>query len=514
MSSLESLPNELLDYILADVGFRDAINLAMTSKRLRAVALPVAYHSIFLEWRNVTDTQPVLKAPPDHKLLRTLLEKPEYVRLVKNLEFRATDCMIYQDLEGDPTLKDVRIPSSRTLIVDKERVLFENHFHSLLLDDAEELENALATVEYDLSVFRMLIIATCTNLEFLSITVDFFIQYDWFLVLMIQGLTVATSTTNPSWFNHLSCLRITGQIEGDIWVYNFGLEPGWLSTFYLPALETLELTMFVDQDAEGTLRRNEEIIGEPPSRWPFCQPPNAGKLTTLRLIRCSLTLDTLQLLLKQTPNLHTFEYDRLQHQAYFDIDLAGIGDALQSVRATLKHLKINYEVCQLTEQDIPPQDDDYDFRGSVGPLRNFLALVSVSVSLAVLFGSNDIIRGDVPKLSDFLPPRLQNLTITDDLYMYNTLQQSFEDGNAMRILRLYLAGEKPRAAESGATAWVADRAPEWKVATPDLREFEYDLRKHGHRSLGYWQEEQNREELRRVCEDQGIECRVRYLQDE
>jgi hypothetical protein len=76
--------------------------------------------------------------------------------------------------------------------------------------------------------------------------------------------------------------------------------------------------------------------------------------------------------------------------------------------------------------------------GSLSPLRDFPVLSKLVVSLPVLFGTDDINVGRRPSLSAYLPPALEHLTITDDLYRYSESQEYFEDENAMAFFRSYL----------------------------------------------------------------------------
>jgi hypothetical protein len=91
-----------------------------------------------------------------------------------------------------------------------------------------------------------------------------------------------------------------------------------------------------------------------------------------------------------------------------------------------------------------------------------------------------------------LPPALESLTITHDLYDDDTFQEeSFEDVDAMALFRAYLSGEKlgPHWMESSSDSYVrgldnwslgwVQGEPEWKVKTPELRSFTYDLRRGG-----------------------------------
>jgi hypothetical protein len=97
---------------------------------------------------------------------------------------------------------------------------------------------------------------------------------------------------------------------------------------------------------------------------------------------------------------------------------------------------------------------------------------------------------------------------------------SFEDVDAMALFRACLSGEKlgphwmdsssdsyVRGLDNWSLGWVQGE-PEWKVKTPGLRSFTYDLRKRGKMTRGYWERVEVREQLLTVCETQGIRGEV------
>ncbi|KAG9186138.1 hypothetical protein G6011_02694 [Alternaria panax] len=101
MASITELPEELLENILIGLESYDAINLAQTCKTLYAVALPAAYHTITLIWDNTAEDETcgIMEASPKGPKIqsptRTLTKKPDYVKLIKHLEFRAKGCIEY-----------------------------------------------------------------------------------------------------------------------------------------------------------------------------------------------------------------------------------------------------------------------------------------------------------------------------------------------------------------------------------------------------------------------------------
>lgn len=525
MALLQFLPNELVDIILTHLESCDASSLSLTCKDVHAAASPAAYQSIILEWRSAAREKGGLpKVPQIHALLRTLIRKPEYIKRIKKLVLQATDLCFYQD-NGSVLWN---MPSGNFKIENEEIKMFEGVIDRLQVSEPGFWKSVIRQKD-DFTVYQMLVVRLCTHLESLSVAIDFEMQTGWFATLVEEAIATVTASANdsPSWYNKLSDVHITGDVKGYIWGQEFLLlKRTSMLLFYLPNLETLELTAFVDPEENTGLNWKDA----PPPQWPLRQYPNAEKLTALRLVRSSINPGTIELLLLQTPNLTTLEYDAFSG---FDIplDLSGVRDALRHVRNTLTNLVIRYEMYQ-EDEDFHPQSLNQVTVGSLGPLRDFPALTSLSVSLAVLFGSDTVTMGQTPKLADVLPPRLQRLTITDDLWMFNDFQQYFEDVDAMNIFRVYMAGQTVAGNWRGTAGyrrggdnwtqglqysnivWKAVGEPAWKVATPELKRFVYDLRTWGHMSFGYWNDPRSREELIGVCQAQGIECEVLFEEDD
>jgi hypothetical protein len=120
-----------------------------------------------------------------------------------------------------------------------------------------------------------------------------------------------------------------------------------------------------------------------------------------------------------------------------------------------------------------------------------------------------------------LPPNLQSLTITDDLWMFQDFENAFVDVDAMATFRRFLTGEMlpPEWEEeefgedwrgrNAALNWAPGRGGgEWKVATPKLKKFVYDLRKRGYLSDEYWNKGKIRRQFRNMCKEQGLEGEV------
>lgn len=520
MTSITELPAELLDFILADLGSRDNINLAQTCKTLHAVALPAAYNTITLTWDNTYSKETprgpqrgmhrrTEKAPKIQSLIRTLTEKPEYIRLVKKLELCAKGCVEYSYLDvAGAIFPDFEYDAS-----DKEweNEMFKAHvkeegFQTWGRGWKQEAQHMLLT----------LLIGTCqAHLESLTIGWEFFLNNRWFPAMMKYAIlknaaATEASVRQPAWFAKLKTVCVTlEETEGAAatWEGSFWSEQETLlHFFYLPAIESLDIITCSlrggDEDDYGGLwDEGDGVDGS--FEWPLETPPLSQTLRTLRLTPSSMDPLTIQYLLRQTPNVKVFHYDCCLHPEHPPLRLSILKDVLRHIRGTLTDLTVRYKHYNNDGAGDPPTDAAEPVREGLGPLHDFPFLTTLTTSFPVLFGMNN-----TPKLAEHLPPTLQTLTITNDLSAYEALEMRFEDLNAMAIFRQYLAGEILASGvlishEGVSCKWAQDRGPEWKAATPRLRKLRYDV---GTRLFtGYWLGDEPREQLLGLCKMQGIE---------
>jgi hypothetical protein len=518
MASLQTLPTELLEYILEDLSSLDTVNLAKTCKALHAVTLPTAYHTIALEWRrSVTHGVDGDYAPKIQSLLHALVKNPAYAKLVKRLELRATGCLEYsfEDVCG------LEFPDSGLVVSQREET------NDLYVAWAEQLGwGNVWTDDKKLHMVMALLIGTCVQLEEVTLSVDFLMRNEWFPVMLRYGVGEGADGSRP--FGKLKKVRVTTEFqdEAELWGPDFvRVQSVLLRLFFLPGVESLEIAALADlRDENGKVEWLDEDADEEfwPA-WPVERRPMAQSLTTLKLVRSSVDPLTIKCFLQQTPHVRAFEFDCFMYPGHVPLDLDGLREALLYIRSTLTSLTVRYELYHNDGMNVIAQDTFSAVTGSLGPLHDFPVLSTLVVSLPVLFGTDDIDMGRQPNLSAYLPSALEYLTITDDLYRYGAFQDYFEDENAMAFFRAYLSGEKigPEWRSSrqsylwgednwyqgkcyGDIDWVQDREPEWKLKTPGLRSFTYDLEKRGEQTYGYWDRVKARKQLIRVCEGQGI----------
>lgn len=185
------------------------------------------------------------------------------------------------------------------------------------------------------------------------------------------------------------------------------------------------------------------------------------------------------------------------------------------MRPTLAHLIVRFDGY---DNDMI-EDNLNGCTGSLGSLSNFTALVTLEVSIALLFGQTRLSTSQKPSLAEILPPRLRQLTINDDRWDHSVLLHT-EGPLTMAVFKDFFAGERltddwTEDTELEDTKWVKFGDPPWRTATPEFQEFVLDTRIQGRASYGYWYEKGPKEDLQSMCAGEGIKCSVlRAYEDE
>ena len=525
MASLISLPNELKDFIFEHLSCADFVSLSSTCRDLHAIALPLAYRHLSLTWVNANVE--AARTPKLPSLLRTLIQRPDYAKLITHLAFGAERCIFFEDYNEFQSYGDLKVsvPGSEVALNEEGEALLRRALTEMGLSGDKSWTDAVVGHQQFFVVLAM-VVACCAKLESLVLSVAFLLQNDWFEESIEKG--VAGGSGLSTWTANLKHLRITCNTNGYEWTpgcMQVSLQKAFLYPFYLPKLETLEIERFEGSYDPVDWQIDHEDYATP--FWPVSptSPPVAGHLTTLRLLRSSASSEALELLLKQTPNLRIFELDivadtPLTHELV-PFDFNALKASLDRLQTTLTHLKIRFEK-YLGCADYEYTLDEWAI-GALGSFRKYPALTHLEVSLHVLFDLQPDMYEHLPSLAAVLPPNLHSLTITDDLWMMAEYQEAFEDIEAMAIFRRYLTGEQlphdwqDRKDSFGfdirrrflAVTWVPGATEgEWKTATPRLKRFVYDLRKKGYLSREYWNKGMIRRQFRMMCREQGLEGEV------
>ncbi|KAH7091312.1 hypothetical protein FB567DRAFT_589206 [Paraphoma chrysanthemicola] len=510
---LPLLPTELKSLIFAHLSSKSLLALSSTCRDLHAVALPLAYAHVTLMWDDSPSQR--ANAPRLNLFLRTLIGNPHVARAIKRLDLRAKQCM-YSDDDGRFL---VTIPGLEACAPSAaELTSFHAAIHDLGMQGVPNWDEDSEDPRGAFFLMLVLILAHCSRLEELEMSVVFVAPntwHEWFEDLVYFSIH---NGGQAQWMSNLKKFTLRCDTSAE----NEAKRPGFMQidkrplwAFYLPAVEEVVLEHFEDPVSSDEMLRHEESPEAEDWRvhwWPWaCQPmctyppktyphsstlaPSCSYLTTLRLKRCSAEARTLELLLRYTPVLKVLELDLFRHPYENEFDLNVLRQALGHVAQTLERLTVRYEVFPETEYGEIVSDMVRVTTGRLCPLTPFAQLTDLEISLHTLFGSDDSLNNTFFPLAAVLPPKLQELVVTDDLYGFSDWQQYFEDGDAMAMFRRYLEGG-------------GDGEGEWRVATPELRRFVYDLRERGEYSVRYWDREERREELMAMCKGQGLEGEV------
>jgi hypothetical protein len=452
MASLLALPNELKNLILADLTTPDLLYLAATCKQFNGLARPLAYRHLTVNWRNV-DAEKIYA--PDLATLNRILDRDPSLDLsIKYLTFSTEGCI---DTENE----DIHI--------------FGNGYRR------DGTPNDI------LELGRL--ITRCNNLESLDISVALLIENKVFFSEKVVDVR-DTDNSDCAWMRNLKAIRMKFEnFVKDDWspdVYSLGRAHTCL--FYFPRIEVIDLAYWDPCDNYDAY--NDVDIEVDENFWPLDKPPIAQHLTTLKLGFSPASAAVFEFVLRQTPNLQVFEVELFQPAASLEYRLNRLKNGLDYVKKTLTHIRIRFDV-------LPEYEGEFDLdtrefvdviAGCLGSFKDYDKLTYLETSLHLLFGSDDSKISEFFPLADMLPPNLEELIITDDLYDFNGFQQCFEDVNAMAIFRTYLE--------------------DWRCVTPQLKRFTYDLRERGEYTVAFWDQSKNRNALRRMCRESGVEGKV------
>lgn len=227
------------------------------------------------------------------------------------------------------------------------------------------------------------------------------------------ALSAPEGTTRPSSFPKLAKFTVSALdpvLEPKAYLPTEAL----LLSFYLPEAKTLSFntapckTWLEPYDPAST--------GYERLKWPLGDPPLAASLTTLRLDSYTpVPADSIEALLRQTPNLQSLICNCRLLSSSPPHDLSALRQGLHQLRGTLTRLvfsfKIFFDKVPVTAVPVPvtPAQVTWD---SLGPLGGLTSLEDLEISLAGLFGK--VTPDNAPPLACLLPRGLKRLVIIDE----------------------------------------------------------------------------------------------------
>lgn len=184
--------------------------------------------------------------------------------------------------------------------------------------------------------------------------------------------------------------------EMDYYVYPSSLLP----LFGLPSIRRIEAHR-VDDGGES-IKVSPIVISQ--------------TLKELRLVRCQLTEESLDLVLDAGPNLTTLHCDLVLDAEHVSgwFDLGKVRASLDGLEGSLEDLSLALNLWSSTAIDCG-ETGPWGIRGSLGSLRDFGRLTRLCVSLPVLLGWR--VEGS-GKLADVLPAGIRSLTITNEMFFW------------------------------------------------------------------------------------------------
>ncbi|KPM43773.1 hypothetical protein AK830_g2802 [Neonectria ditissima] len=433
VSPLVSSPTDVLHQIITYLPRRTLYNLCLASTALRSVAEPFLYSSIQWTW---TESQ----TPPILSLLRSILRRPELATFTQHFALKGAA------YEYD--LDQIRGESPKISPADDDLDAIIQCMQRIDVPYRDLWMEEICTGTMD--AFVALLLSRLPRLRSLYLGENSTKESCLVGMMFASALCDKSSNSLPS-YEYLKGVETAHLPPGvnirartdfedreDVlpflllpWVYSPSMDV--LSLFYLPSVE--RITAVVDNTATFA--------------WPAKHPPSPLRLTALNL--SVIREANLGQVLSTTAHLQKLEWNWFYVADLEDsfltetIDLDQTAAAFSHVRNTLTDLTIS---ARSGSRRARPDFLPLRVAGKSTAFSHLRVLKSLSVPLPFLLGFSPD-GADTKLLRDVLPPNLEFLTITDDLYLQDEWQ--WRDADFLQVLGL----------------WLQD----WRTSTPRLRGF-------------------------------------------
>ncbi|KAF2746748.1 hypothetical protein M011DRAFT_78014 [Sporormia fimetaria CBS 119925] len=441
--SLPGIPIELRDAIFATITRRDLANLAQTCKALHFATLPALYSDLVLTC-DPDDPTPINRTPlAQHaKLLGTLINKPHYALCVRSIHLQSVQSNWDLPREDD---EESLIEKGRQ--VEALRYLFA--------------ENLCLTMPDELTIAWM-VLSLCEQLRSLIMPANMVRgSMTWLHKVFVADQPIAPG--NKSTRMPLSTLAtLTVPLRTcikDLGILAYRMTFDRAVQFLmpnLPALLHLRTPRLVESERLMTLE----------------------SLRALRLDSTSEPAENVAAILKRLPCLEELYLDLFLENCYPNYRLDHLREGLGHVRRTLKALTVEFATYSGFD-DMTTESNGYA-HGSLGPLRDFTALVELNIPLPLLFGC--IPSEDAPPLGHMLPPALKSLTVNDDLWHLGLPKFFWTGRSVMDVARQFFNED-------------------CRETTPRLQDFTLSLSLKSREDIDgtYWENPAIHEELRSIA---------------
>lgn len=387
--------------IIPQLSAQDKSSLCQTCKGLYTITLHFLYHNVTI----THDIKETKKPSGVSSFLRAILNRPALVQDIKSLHIRALNY-------AHPRFRGYYDPLTYIPIKDEHlRRLVTRAIKKLGLPSPKEWELAVSK-ERHLDAVVAIIVVLCTELQSLTIDVGYFLyDHKWLVEMFKHAVSVPQGSKAPALFQSLTHFTIAnpGDEEGRV-------QPPkdiYLLSFYLPKIKALSLSGLPSHRTNRRDRTNKYHA------WPLPDAPKATSLASLEVVNSSSNADTMEMMLKQTPNLESLLYACDLPSSEYRFELVEFRTGLQHVHKTLSHLAFKLEFFADEALDVTSMSNV--LTGNLAPLGDFPKLHELEVPLTTLYGHT--LPHDWPPLAALLPSGLRRLIIRDDLLDYDSFHR-------------------------------------------------------------------------------------------
>ncbi|KAH6631858.1 hypothetical protein F5144DRAFT_629804 [Chaetomium tenue] len=414
---------DVLRLILDYLSQGDLYKVCLVHPQLRYLAEAPLYSTVELYY----DEQKYSTHHPITSLTRTVLRRPDLATLIRSLS-----C-----LPGEHTGEILKVQNIPVCETDLKEALSFVEKTGLPYRDTWMEELRLDTLDAYLAI----LLSQLPRLRRLYLTHKFSQKTD-LITLVLRSMLCDSHPKQPIPGISSTSLHQLQTVSLDRFPGHY-LSPSSPNTenilpfFYLPSIQNLYLP--IDDPPTPTLP------------WPTPQPPTALTLRTLSLYH--LREAHLAALLTATPHLHTLNWQwRFDPDITTDpantptVNLHQLLPALTPLHSTLTALHIHASCLYTTQPFIP---FPLSIHGTMAPLTHLANLRTLTIPLVFVTGfALPLPTHHEHTLAHCLPPSLEALTLTDDLYVDIDTKEPWDETGHAAAVRDWLAG-LAAAAEGG-----------------------------------------------------------------
>ncbi|PSN64091.1 hypothetical protein BS50DRAFT_576708 [Corynespora cassiicola Philippines] len=438
--TLVALPAELKNAIFEKLDKSDLLNICLSSKSMHKAGVYTLYRNVLVSQHQI------------EKLLRTLIERPEYAAHVKALSIGGYIKTCLGPLHDTSTVYEhAMISRALNELGVKEPTVWE-----------ENIE------KHNVNAVTALTIGQCPKLQ--SLVYETHPLDSWFLEI------VADVWTNPG---NASSLTSVSLLDGDTPPCftrtqrreNPGRFRDFLKFLYLPQIEELRVVIpWLEPD---------DMMG---GFWPLPNCSDAQHLRKLDFVHSGVSPQSLGRILQRTPNLQELYYSFDSPSSNGTIKMGDLRDALTPVETHLLHLTVKLDIFpdEAVEEIMLPNV----LHERLGSLQAFSSLRGLNMPLFAVYGQ--INNAEAQPLIEMLPSQIKHLTVNNSLWEFRAFQDWIENPALSLLEGLFTSHA-------------------FRDHLPNLQEFVFDLDDKEYLTDDFWEKGNDAHtRLETACKKQGV----------